>query len=348
MEVLAPAAAAVPTKPHARCQQRKLTATDSAGTSGTDDVRLEFDASGDLRTACDVGAIAVPKHLLRQARQLQLLLQSEKSHMPRASYIQDLQQKHSGMTREWRKSLVDWVIEFMVALRYTTETYSLAINFMDRFFSKVTVDQNCMQTLAIACCLTASKVQAERPIRMAEIRAMFGSSVNIQHVKSVEVQLCSNLTFLLSPCVSQTFVYFFTSMIPDSEAEAIRNCALVAADLAMTDYTSLVHRPSVMGLAAVLCAYKVSGKSSASFLAALKASKLDVTPSESQVCVTYLTALVHRFYPDLCRADSPTTITGLSWSPSPSLSPLAPSPAPLARRSGVVQDGDGDGDVSME
>jgi len=58
------------------------------------------------------------------------------------------------------------VLQFMVALEYTTETYSLAINFMDRFFSKVTVDQDCMQTLAIACCLTASKVQGERPIAM--------------------------------------------------------------------------------------------------------------------------------------------------------------------------------------
>lgn len=119
---------------------------------------------------------------------------------------------------------------------------------------------------------------------------MFGSSVDVQHVKSVEVQVCSHLTFMLSPNVSQTFVYFLSSLVPDEERTTIRRCGLLAADLAMTNYQALQYRPSVLGVAAVLAAYKVSAKDPATFAAAVCACGLSV---EVRVACTAWVALPH-------------------------------------------------------
>ena len=99
----------------------------------------------------------------------------------------------------------------------------------------------------------------------ATIRDMFGASISIKHLKSVEVQVCSTLTFMLSSHVSQAFVDFFCTMIPKSLRHDIRQKALLAADLAMTDYGSLQFRPSVLGVACILCAFKVIGTSSQAF-----------------------------------------------------------------------------------
>lgn len=90
------------------CGEHKMSATDSRSSGGMDDIDIVFDDAGDLRPAREA---SVPRALLSQRRQLQVLMVTEAAHMPSPTFIEDLQHAHSGMTQEWRKSLVDWVIE---------------------------------------------------------------------------------------------------------------------------------------------------------------------------------------------------------------------------------------------
>jgi len=110
MEVLSRAATTVPTKAGG-CGAHSGHALPA--TASVDDVSISFDAAGDPRAspALVAPAVAVPKKLLRCKRQVEVLLRSERNHVPSSTYIQDIQHGHSGMTRDWRQSLVEWVIE---------------------------------------------------------------------------------------------------------------------------------------------------------------------------------------------------------------------------------------------
>ena len=192
----------------------------------------------------------------------------------------------------------------------------------------------------------------------ATIRDMFGASISIKHLKSVEVQVCSTLTFMLSSHVSQAFVDFFCTMIPKSLRHDIRQKALLAADLAMTDYGSLQFRPSVLGVACILCAFKVIGTSSQAFLNTLTAAKLGIRAADARACIPFVGLLVHKFYPEMCSNSvfyemvapamaSPTSVVDTRLT-----SPKAPSPAPIRASStptvaAPAPDTDADGDIAM-
>lgn len=269
--------------------------------------------------------------------------------------------------------LLPVLLQFMCDQGYGSDTYSLAVNFMDRFFSRVTVDQNCMQTLAIACCLAASKICAKRPIRIASIAEMFGNTVSIPHVKSVEVQVCSTLAFILNPCESQTFVSFLTTMLPEEHESRVRRHALLVADIAMAHYETLVFRPSVVAVASVLCSLNSLSITCAGFSAALEAANvgLSVRPvvvigacapssrwscphrvnvayaqvADALPCAKYMHDLLTAYYPDMCRATSPTTVTEHIRCQSRA----AASPAPSSKaQNGPHADTTLDADVDME
>lgn len=313
-----------------------------------DDVDIEFDDMCDVLSAGE--AAGMPPDAARHVRQLEVLLEGEEAHMPSPTYIADLQQGHSGMSKSWRKSLVDWIIEYMVGLRYKTATYSLAVNLMDRFLSKVKVDQDCMHALAIAVCLIASKLYGHRPIRVRELRAQFEpKGVKCEHVKCVEVQVCATLGFRLSANVGQTFATNLCTFVPEKDKLRydVQRMTLLAADIGMTHIESLKFRPSIMGLAAVLVGHKINKVSPAPFLRVLAHSGLELLPEHAEECVAYLTKTVQYYYPDLLapaadETGSPTMVTESFASPSP-----APAAARAPSRAAAEAPASADGDVDM-
>ncbi|KAL1459287.1 hypothetical protein WDU94_011288 [Cyamophila willieti] len=85
----------------------------------------------------------------------QYLLQCERRIRPKANYMR----KQPDINAEMRSVLVDWLIEVAEEYKMQNETLHLAINYVDRFLSLMSVVRSKLQLLGTAALFVASKYE---------------------------------------------------------------------------------------------------------------------------------------------------------------------------------------------
>ena len=73
-------------------------------------------------------------------------------HRPKAHYMR----KQQDITEGMRKNLVDWLVEVGEEYKLRAETLYLAVNFLDRFLSCMSVLRGKLQLVGTAAILLAS------------------------------------------------------------------------------------------------------------------------------------------------------------------------------------------------
>lgn len=193
-----------------------------------------------------------------------MLCMKEKSSKPE-NYIR----RQKEISQEMRSILVDWLIEVTSSgnIYYCQESLPFAINYIDRFLTKMGVPKNKLQLLGIVCLMIASKMTDTLPPDVVQLVELTDKTYTQSQVKKMEIYILDALNFDLypaSPCGFFNHYLYYCCANPDIDETSIDDKKMYLRsysgifcqflnELTLLDYhLSVTIRPSTKSLAIVL------------------------------------------------------------------------------------------------
>ncbi|KAJ3658494.1 hypothetical protein Zmor_010229 [Zophobas morio] len=130
------------------------------------------------------------------------LREHELRHRPKPGYIM----KQPDVTENMRAVLVDWLVEVTEEYRMHTETLYLAVNFIDRFLSYMSVVRAKLQLVGTAAMFIASKYEEILPPDVGEFVYITDDTYDKHQVIRMEHLILRVLGFDLSVPTPLTFI----------------------------------------------------------------------------------------------------------------------------------------------
>lgn len=175
------------------------------------------------------------------------LRQSEIKYMAKHNYMT----KQPDINQSMRTILVDWLVEVGEEYKLQTETLYLAVSYIDRFLSYMSVQRAKLQLVGTAAMFIASKYEEIYPPDVGEFVYITDDTYNKRQVLRMEHLVLKVLGFDLS---GPTANVFLSQMCQWSQSpEKIQHLAMYLCELSLLDgETFLVYQPSLVA-AASLC-----------------------------------------------------------------------------------------------
>uniref|UniRef100_A0A8C5LI41 Cyclin A1 n=1 Tax=Leptobrachium leishanense TaxID=445787 RepID=A0A8C5LI41_9ANUR len=175
----------------------------------------------------------------------QYLREAEVKHRPKAMYMR----KQPDITPAMRTILVDWLVEVSEEYKLCCETIYLAINYLDRFLSCMSVLRGKLQLVGTAAIMLASKYEEIYPPDMDEFVYITDDTYTKKQLLRMEHLLLKVLTFDLTvPTVNQFLLQYFTRHPVCIKTEQL---AMYFAELTLLDVDPfLLYLPSMIAAAA--------------------------------------------------------------------------------------------------
>ena len=170
-------------------------------------------------------------------------------------YMEGLQ--HS-ITPRMRNILADWMIEVISRFDTCNETTFLAINILDKYLSRVEVQQRDLQLIGVAAILTASKCEDIYAIALDDLVAITGNAVAAEDVVAQERKIVTAIDWCLTSPYSIHFLRRY-SKAADSDG-FIHTASKFLLELAAVQYDMLEYLPSMQAAAAVYLARRMCGE----------------------------------------------------------------------------------------
>lgn len=141
------------------------------------------------------------------------LKESELKHRPKPGYML----KQPDITQSMRTILVDWLVEVCEEYRLQNETLCLAISYIDRFLSYMSVVRAKLQLVGTAAMFIAAKYEEIYPPDVGEFVYITDDTYTRSQVLRMEQLILKVLSFDLSVPTSLVFTTLYTIMndLPD-------------------------------------------------------------------------------------------------------------------------------------
>merc|ERR1712098_597093 len=114
--------------------------------------------------------------------------------------------KQPDINQSMRTILVDWLVEVSEEYKLQTETLYLAISYIDRFLSYMSVQRAKLQLVGTACMFIAAKYEEIYPPDVGEFVYITDDTYNKRQVLRMEHLVLKVLNFDLSVPSSHLFV----------------------------------------------------------------------------------------------------------------------------------------------
>ncbi|KAF7483841.1 cyclin-A2 [Marmota monax] len=186
------------------------------------------------------------------------LRETEVKCKPRVGYMK----KQPDITNSMRAILVDWLVEVGEEYKLQNETLHLAVNYIDRFLSSMSVLRGKLQLVGTAAMLLASKFEEIYPPEVAEFVYITDDTYTKKQVLRMEHLVLKVLAFdLAAPRVNQFLTQYFLHQQPANCK--VESLAMFLGELSLIDADPyLKYLPSVVaGAAFHLALYTVTGQS---------------------------------------------------------------------------------------
>ncbi|CAG5988843.1 unnamed protein product [Menidia menidia] len=218
------------------------------------------------------------------------LREMEVKTRPKAGYMK----KQPDITNSMRAILVDWLVEVGEEYKLQNETLYLAVNYIDRFLSSMSVLRGKLQLVGTAAMLLASKFEEIYPPEVAEFVYITDDTYTKKQVLRMEHLVLKVLSFdLAAPTINQFLTYYFCNQ---AVGKRVENLAMYLGELSLVDSDPfLKYLPSQMAAAAVTLAnHTVNGGSWPKSLEEMTGYTLeDLLPCIGDLHQTYLGAAQH-------------------------------------------------------
>ncbi|KAJ7997471.1 hypothetical protein DPEC_G00229360 [Dallia pectoralis] len=183
------------------------------------------------------------------------LRESEIVCRPKPGYMR----KQPDITNSMRVILVDWLVEVGQEYKLCAETVFLAVNYMDRFLSCMSVLRGKLQLVGTAAILLAAKYEEVYPPEVDDFVYITDDTYSKKQLLRMEHLLLKVLSFDMTvPTAHQFLCHFFTI---HSVCFKTENLALFVAELTMLEVDPfLLYAPSMVAAAAFCLAnYTLNG-----------------------------------------------------------------------------------------
>lgn len=177
---------------------------------------------------------------------------------PKVGYMK----RQPDITNSMRAILVDWLVEVGEEYKLQNETLHLAVNYIDRFLSSMSVLRGKLQLVGTAAMLLASKFEEIYPPEVAEFVYITDDTYSKKQVLRMEHLVLKVLAFdLAAPTVNQFLTQYFLHLQPANCK--VESLAMFLGELSLIDADPyLKYLPSLIaGAAFHLALYTVTGQS---------------------------------------------------------------------------------------
>ncbi|KAM3866633.1 cyclin-A2 [Diretmus argenteus] len=218
------------------------------------------------------------------------LREMELKTKPKAGYMK----KQPDITNSMRAILVDWLVEVGEEYKLHNETLYLAVNYIDRFLSSMSVLRGKLQLVGTAAMLLASKFEEIYPPEVAEFVYITDDTYTKKQVLRMEHLVLKVLSFdLAAPTINQFLTQYNLHQSVSKQAESL---AMFLGELSLVDSEpSLKYLPSQTAAAAYIVAnHTITSGSWPKSLAEMTGYSLeDLMPCVQDLHQTYLNAAQH-------------------------------------------------------
>ncbi|KAM5193217.1 cyclin-A2 [Mantella aurantiaca] len=210
---------------------------------------------------------------------------------PKAGYMQ----KQPDITNNMRAILVDWLVEVGEEYKLQNETLYLAVNYIDRFLSSMSVLRGKLQLVGTAAMLLASKFEEIYPPEVAEFVYITDDTYNKKQVLKMEHLVLKVLSFdLAAPTILQYLNQYFRLHPVASKMESL---CLYLGELSLIDADPFLrYLPSVVAASAFIIAnFTLNEETWPESLAQFTRYSLDsLKPCVQDLYHIYLSAATHQ------------------------------------------------------
>ncbi|XP_055015457.1 cyclin-A2 isoform X2 [Boleophthalmus pectinirostris] len=177
------------------------------------------------------------------------LREMEVKTRPKAGYMK----KQPDITNSMRSILVDWLVEVGEEYKLQNETLYLAVNYIDRFLSSMSVLRGKLQLVGTAAMLLASKFEEIYPPEVAEFVYITDDTYTRKQVLRMEHLVLKVLSFdLAAPTVNQFLTQY---ILNQSVSKQVESLAMYLSELSLIDLEPcLKYLPSQTAAAAYILA----------------------------------------------------------------------------------------------
>lgn len=183
------------------------------------------------------------------------LKEHEKRSRPKAGYMR----KQPDITYAMRTILVDWLVEVAEEYRLHTETLYLAVNYIDRFLSFMSVVRSKLQLVGTAAMFVAAKYEEIYPPDVGEFVYITDDTYTKRQVTRMEILILKVLDFDMSIPTPYTFITAIC--IQHRLSEKVMYLAMFFSELALLETESLLETlPSIMASSSVALALHTVGE----------------------------------------------------------------------------------------
>jgi len=177
------------------------------------------------------------------------LVEAQEKYLPKCNYMT----KQPDITFPMRSILVDWLVEVSEEYKLQNETLYLAVNYVDRFLSIMSVQRAKLQLVGTACMFIAAKYEEIYPPDVGEFVYITDDTYSKKQVLRMEQLVLKVLNFDLAVPTILQFVTNFSKMV-QSSVEAI-SLAQYLSELTLLEVERfLPYKHSVIAAASVALA----------------------------------------------------------------------------------------------
>lgn len=183
------------------------------------------------------------------------LRELELKYRPKANYME----KQPDITSSMRTILVDWLVEVADEYNLHAETLFLAVSFVDRFLSSMSVVRNKLQLVGTASLLIAAKFEEIYPPEVKEFVYITDDTYTQEQVLKMERVVLKILSFHVA---APTINYFLLRFAEVSHApDTAKHLAHYLCELALLDDVPyLQFLPSIVAGSALCLANHTLGR----------------------------------------------------------------------------------------
>ncbi|KAK7465234.1 hypothetical protein BaRGS_00037604 [Batillaria attramentaria] len=175
------------------------------------------------------------------------LLTVEHKHKPKPGFMR----RQQDVTLSMRTILVDWLVEVSEEYKLHRETLFLAINYIDRFLSVMSVLRSKLQLVGAAAMFLAAKYEEIYPPDVAEFVYITDDTYTKKQVLRMEHLMLKVLAFDISP---PTINWFCDRIIKAVHADdQTRFMCMYLTELVLMDMDKYLHYPNSLVAATSLC-----------------------------------------------------------------------------------------------
>lgn len=186
--------------------------------SGIEDLNKENDPSlmsvdATMNTSVEAPSVSLASYQLETCATYaedvyEYILARERHFMVDPMYMN----QQPDINPKMRSMLIDWLVDVSIEYKLESETVFLAVNYIDRFLSSLTISLPNFQLLGTASLFIASKYEEIYPPEIGEFIYITDDAYSKPQMLSMEMLVLKSLNFDISP---PTAIYFLKKLLCD-------------------------------------------------------------------------------------------------------------------------------------